>query len=347
MIGIVSGGRQIGGAESLCLYLAEWLHERGEDVWLWVGTGGEDQLAQLVGDCPVRPIGVYDLEWSCARSSGIYLYGSKLIGQQPGLAKRVNSCPRVFAAMGGFNPDHGDARSLNVSKFIIESQNQAQYARRYLKIPWEKIFVCRGPIVVPEDVWSTRLFPDKFTFGFVGRFAESKQVIQVLQAFKLMDDPDCALTIIGDGWAGHRKMLQHFADGMENVKFAGLVMDRLEVLRLIAGLDCFVSASQHEGVPTVMREAMLLKTPVVATDGIYFASDGSRWPGGTSELVKHERTGLLNPLNDIGGLIDCMRRMKREKELRERLAETAHEAVLESNEADGQRLWALLRGEEE
>ena len=346
MIGVISGGQQMGGAEALCLHLAAWLHQLGEDAWLYVGRGGTDQLSEAIGECPLHPIGVKDLEWSCARSVGIYLYGSKLIGQQPGLAKRINNCSRVMAAMGGFNPDYADSRFLKVTKFVVESKNQAQYARRYLKIPWDQIFVCTVPLVISEDIESVRLFPDKFVFGFVGRLVESKQVIQIIQAFRLLGRSDCALVIVGDGWAGERKMLQHTAEDMENVHFTGLVTDRRRVFGLIKGFDCFVSASRHEGVPTVMREAMMLGTPIVATEGIYFASNGSRWPGGTRELIRHEQTGLLNPLNDIGGLVECMRRMMKERGLRKRLAETALEFVADLNEVNGQRLLALLRGVE-
>lgn len=343
MIGIVSAGRQIGGAEVLCIHLANWLKQRGEDAWLWIGSGGDDQITPIVRECGLDPIGIRDLEWSCARSSGVFVYGSKLIGQNKGLAKRINNAPVVVSYFGGHNPDYADTRDLRVDKFLFESENLAVYARRYLKVPDEKIFNCWVPMMVP-DVKAARLFNDKFTFGCVGRLVENKQVLQVIQAFQLLDSKDAALVVVGDGWAADRKILQHTAEDMENVLFTGLITDRKSMLSALRGFDCLVSASRHEGIPVTMREAMLLGTPVVGTEGLYFASDGSRWPGGAQELIGQDR-GFLNVLNDIGGFVTCMENMIKHPKTRRDLADNALEYVVRRSEQDGQRLLGLLRGE--
>jgi len=342
LIGIVTAGQQIGGAETLCLHLATWLHNQGEDVWLWVGSGGVAQLGEAVKQCPVKPIHVSELESRCARSSAVFAYGSKLLGQHLGLSKRINNSPLTVVYFGGHSLDYADTRHLRVDKFLFESRNLSIYARRYLKVR-KPMFHCWVPVVVPEDVKPIRPYPDKFTFGAVGRFAESKQVLQVLQAFRLLDREDTALVIVGDGWTGDRKMLQHTASWTDRIKFTGLVTNRTKMFALLKGFNCLVSASRHEGINVVMREAMLLGTPIIATEGLYFASDGSRWPGGVRELIA-ETGGTLVELNNMGELVKAMNWVVDIGDLLTDKIDEAKQAVLKKNEVDGQRLLRLLKG---
>ena len=344
MIGVISAGRQIGGAETLCLHLVNWLRRQGEDCFLWIGSGGDDQISPMVTECDIRPIGVRDLEQACARSSGVYVYGAKLLGQNRGLAKRINNAPLILSYFGGFNSDYCDVRDLRVDKFLFESENLSVYARRFLKVPDKRHFHCWVPVVVPEDIKPIRLYPDKFTFGVVGRFAESKQFLQVIQSFRLLDREDTALVIVGDGHAADRKMLHHTAGWTDRIRFTGLVTNRTEMFGLLKGFDCLVSTSRHEGgVSAVMREAMLLGAPVIATKGLYFASDGSRWPGGARELIA-ETGGTLVELNNMGELVKTMNWMVDIGDLLADDIDNARQAVLEKNRVDGHRLWSLLRG---
>jgi len=343
MIGVISMGQQIGGAEILTLHFTNWLHGHDQDSWLFVGSGGTDQISPIVTECGIQPIGVQDLEMWCARSSGIFIYGSKLAGQNRGLAKRINNAPLVLGYFGGFNPDYADTRDLRVDKYLFESRNLSVYARRYLKLPDKRHFHCWIPTIVPEDVEPMGLYPGKFVFGVVGRFAESKQVLQVLQAFRLLDRDDTILVVVGDGWAGDRKMLQHTAAWTDRIKFTGLVTNRTEMFGLLRGFDCLVSASRHEGINVVMREAMLLGTPVIATEGFYFASDGSRWPSGMQELIGYAG-GTLVELNNVGELAKMMNWMVDQRDLLDSEIDDAKQAILRRNEEDGQRLLALLKG---
>jgi glycosyltransferase involved in cell wall biosynthesis len=59
------------------------------------------------------------------------------------------------------------------------------------------------------------------------------------------------------------------------------------LLGLYAGARLFVLPSHHEGLPTVLLEAMACRLPVVAT-----ACTGS------AELVRNGETGLLVPVAD-------------------------------------------------
>jgi glycosyltransferase involved in cell wall biosynthesis len=72
------------------------------------------------------------------------------------------------------------------------------------------------------------------------------------------------------------------------VRFLG---HREDVAGLLAGASCALLASDYEGCPLAVVEAMAAGVPVVATDA-----------GGVAELVEHERTGLITPAGDVEAL---------------------------------------------
>ncbi|MEM4204855.1 MAG: glycosyltransferase, partial [Candidatus Methanomethylicaceae archaeon] len=93
------------------------------------------------------------------------------------------------------------------------------------------------------------------------------------------------LVLIGTGPL--EKELRCLADTLgltSSVHFAGA---RLDIEHLLPHFDLFVSSSLWEGLPTVILEAMAAKVPVIGTA-----------VSGTSELIEHERTGLLVPPGD-------------------------------------------------
>jgi glycosyltransferase involved in cell wall biosynthesis len=69
------------------------------------------------------------------------------------------------------------------------------------------------------------------------------------------------------------------------------------------------SEGQRDGFPTVVVEAWLARTPVIAS-----------LVGGMAELIVHDRTGLVFKPDDAEGLADCMERLIGAPELRGTLA---------------------------
>lgn len=103
------------------------------------------------------------------------------------------------------------------------------------------------------------------------------EIIAILPRF-----PHLTLEIAGDGPL--RERLEMLASGhgvAERVIFHGNVTEE-KVSEILARASAFVLNSTYEGLPHVVLEAMREETPVIATD-----------VGGTSEVVKHEITGLL------------------------------------------------------
>ncbi len=125
-----------------------------------------------------------------------------------------------------------------------------------------KIHVSPSPISVagtPDRRSARELFgirEDEKLAVVVARVVASKRVEVALRAAALV--ADLRVIVVGDGPL--RAALEH---EFPQVTFAGQ-LERPRALSYIAAADIVLSASLHEGSPTVVREARLLGTPVVA-----------------------------------------------------------------------------------
>lgn len=122
---------------------------------------------------------------------------------------------------------------------------------------------------------------------------------------------------------------------------AGLLGDRVRFLgprhdvgAVLRAADALAMAGSREGMPLSVLEAQACGTPVVC----YPAA-------GVPEIVAHDRTGLLVPAGDIGGLADALARLITEPGLRNRLTDEARERVISRHDLVDQadRLAAALR----
>ncbi len=117
---------------------------------------------------------------------------------------------------------------------------------------------------------------------FVGMLRDLKRVDVILRALKEL--PEVRLAIVGDG--PERVRLADLArrlDVARRVRFAG-PQDHDRIPLWMAAADAVVLASEHEGTPTVLVEAMAMGRPVTATA-----------VGGVPALV-----GDLAPLAPVG-----------------------------------------------
>ena len=146
---------------------------------------------------------------------------------------------------------------------------------------------------------------------FVGRLIERKGVAHLIRALGTVRRAVPArLVIVGDG--PERGSLEHLAQATgvaSHVEFLGRVSD--EALRhAYASADAFVLPSvldqrqDTEGLGVVLLEAMNYGVPVVASD-----------IGGITDIVQHERTGLLVPPGDESALARALTRLLSDPEL--------------------------------
>jgi glycosyltransferase involved in cell wall biosynthesis len=130
---------------------------------------------------------------------------------------------------------------------------------------------------------------------YVGRLSEEKGVRTLLDAMSIVigRKSEATLTIVGTGPLEaemRRRAATMNANG--SILFTGYQANVFDVLK---EMDVFVLPSRSEGCPIVVLEAMAMSLPVVATA-----------VGGTPELVRQGKTGILVPPGDPEKLAEAM-----------------------------------------
>jgi glycosyltransferase involved in cell wall biosynthesis len=127
--------------------------------------------------------------------------------------------------------------------------------------------------------------------GIVGRLVPVKRhnffIRLAVELLKERDDVD--FVIIGDGPLENEVKGIIREKGLQGkIKMTGFIED---IIKYINGLDMLVITSQHEGIPYVLLEAMMLKKPVIATN-----------VGGIPEVIKSGFNGMLSETEDLLGM---------------------------------------------
>jgi glycosyltransferase involved in cell wall biosynthesis len=113
--------------------------------------------------------------------------------------------------------------------------------------------------------------------------------------------------------AGQGSLRSHL-EGRERVHLLGL---RTDVPELLSACDIFALASNWEGHPVAILEAMAAGLPVVATA-----------VGGVPEIVEHGRTGLLVSPGDTGAFAAAINALAGDPGLRREIGQAAREKAM-------------------
>ncbi len=195
---------------------------------------------------------------------------------------------------------------------------QTARARAYFSwLPDTRVLIIPNAVHIPERGASSTAC-DMPCIRAMGRLSHEKGFDVLIEAFARIAPihPEVSLEILGDGPL--RRELEARCDKhgvRDRVRFLGLVDNPEQVLRRSI---VFVLSSRWEGFPNALLEAMSLGLPVVATD----------CPSGPSEIVRHGKTGLLVPVEDVQGLSDAVIRLLSDPTLRDALGIRAREAMV-------------------
>lgn len=151
----------------------------------------------------------------------------------------------------------------------------------YYGIPENRIFIM--PMCVSEhrlldeyeripskNVLKERLeISDKFTYLFVGRLEEVKNVQLLIESFEDLkqEQEDIALLIVGDG--SLKDSLEQYVrqHQIKDVTFAGYVVFP-EIIRYYKASDVFALPSSYEPWGLVVNEAMIMSLPVITSSDV-------------------------------------------------------------------------------
>jgi glycosyltransferase involved in cell wall biosynthesis len=175
------------------------------------------------------------------------------------------------------------------------------------------------------------------TFGFVGRLLDDKGIRMLVAAHQLLRRrvPNAPLLIAGTPDPANPASVTE-AEARSWNKQGGITW--LGQVNDIAGFwartHVAVLPSRREGLPLSLLEAAGCGRAMIASD-----------VPGCREVVIHEQTGLLFPVDDVPALADAMERLAADPQLRTRCATAARTLVVERFAAEiiGRQIVGLYR----
>ena len=236
---------------------------------------------------------------------------TKLVSIQHDVIK-VNSIIKWFKMKAFKKANRIIAISNKVKEFLIE----------YFKVPISKIEVIYNGIDFDRFLSFQKTDADwEPVFGTIARLDRIKGHIYILKTLKRLKKKNAKLPkfiFVGDG--SERENLECFAkeNGLSNVKFVGEILDVGEYLKQI---DVFIFPSLSEGLGVAIIEALTAKKLIIASN-----------IGGISELIKHNRTGILVESANVDDLYEAMKWVLENKEDAIKLRNVSFEWINENRQ---------------
>ena len=168
------------------------------------------------------------------------------------------------------------------------------------------------PFAMPADLKELRKeYPDAVFAGIVANIRPIKRMEDAVRALGVLSGqiPLLHLVIIGDGDPKALKALAKKLGVEEQVHFLGA---RHDVKDCLTGLDIGLLCSESEGFSNALVEYMQAGLPVVCSA-----------VGGNPEAITHGKTGFLYSCGNLDELVDCLKRLVADSELRARLGGNA------------------------
>lgn len=232
--------------------------------------------------------------------------------QQPGAWEFRNRFLHLLNRVAG--------RLLQKRIFSVSNDLVAILEREY---PRERIVVI--PNGIDTGVSDTaREYPvtgntdQPFRVGLAGRLVAVKRVDILIHTARLLldahPDIDIEFTVYGDGPLRNQlESLNHETGTDRIVHFAG---HRDDINGILAQLDALILTSDGEGLPMILLEAMLARTPVIA-----------HATGGIPELLCHGQCGALVHDHSPQGYAAQICRLAVDPQLRKAIADAAWQQV--------------------
>ena len=167
----------------------------------------------------------------------------------------------------------------------------------------------RQAAIVERSAAEFGIEPDDIVVGTVANFRPQKDYPNLLAAVRLLADREVPVRFVAVGQGPHEADTRQLATELElgdRLIFAGF---RDDAVRVMGACDVFTMASQWEGLPVALMEALALGLPVVATN-----------VGGIAEAMVDGETAVLVPPGDSAALADAIERVAADPNLQARLA---------------------------
>lgn len=220
-----------------------------------------------------------------------------------------------------------DAATIAVSQETKDSMSPRQRARCEVLVHGVDIAEVAGAAEARD---ATRaefgIGPTTVVVGTVANYHPKKDWPNLLNAARLLADRghDVQFLLVGQGpLQAEVEALHEQLNLQGKVHLTGF---RPDAVRVMAGCDVFTLASQWEGLPVAVMEALALGLPIVATA-----------VGGVAETFTDGTDAILVPSGDASALADALERVVIDEGLRAKLAAAARTRANEFDAARAQR----------
>ena len=127
-----------------------------------------------------------------------------------------------------------------------------------------KIEIINNGVFIPEE--NTNIFTnDQINITIVSRLVSHKNIKKIIRAISDLNDPLIYLNIIGDGpELNQLQKISLESNNKDNIIFHGK-LNRDEINHIFLKSDIYIQASNYEGLPHSLLEAMSYGIPVLCT----------------------------------------------------------------------------------
>jgi len=153
----------------------------------------------------------------------------------------------------------------------------------------------------------------------LGRIMAEKGIMELLEAFKALDDDHTILLLIGslekESRGGLPDGVLNTLQGHPRIRVTGWTDD---VPGFLSASDILVHPSHHEGLPNAVLQGSAMQLPCIASR-----------VRGNIDAVKDGETGILFENGNVKQLTDCFRKLISDKSLRMRLGRQGRKYMAE------------------
>lgn len=146
---------------------------------------------------------------------------------------------------------------------------------------------------------------DKFIILFAGKLISVKRPMDLLEAYKLLANNNCALVFVGDGELKNEMNNFITNNNLQNVFITGFI-NQQEISKYYSIADIFVLPSQSETWGLVINEAMNFSLPILASDMV----------GAVDDLVVENTNGYIVKMGSTIELNQSMNKLLNDNKLR-------------------------------
>lgn len=214
-----------------------------------------------------------------------------------------------------------DVTCKYVDAFVFQSEGARDFFRLSTK---QKSTVIHNSVTVPQYKYPIPKVRDN-RIVTVGRLHPQKNPWLLVDAFALIAEkhPEVTLEFYGDGQL--RNEIQAKIDGLGLGDRIHLNASRKDIFDCIRTARLFVLASDYEGMPNALMEAMSLGLPCISADCR---------PGGARTLIEDGVNGFIVPVRDSQAMAEKMDYVLNNPEIANKIAiEARYLGVTHTNEA--------------